>query len=398
MILQYIAVTRNGEKIRGEFVGSKEELVRYLQHDGIVLLSVTESKRKLKKGKYRIDDFASDIEELSYLVGSGLPIDKAIASLMKNLKKEEAVELWESVLSGLREGKQLSVAIKSALKRKGLSIGNFYLNIISVGEEVGNVESALKDVSAHLQFRLGMKRDTISALAYPAFLVAVSILALFFIAYFILPRFASIFTPKDLQNVPAISRIFLSFGQFIHSNASAVFVLFVSAVVLVVFLFSFEKPKRLVVELFQRLPFVRDIVMELHIANLCSSIGAMLKGGVDIAQAMRLAGDITTHRGLKNIIKETAEGLKSGLKISEMWARYSLIPDDVISLVAVGESSATLDEVFEKLGKRHLENFKTKVSKAMTFLEPAMIVILGVFIGMIVVSIMLAVLSLTNVS
>ncbi len=398
MILQYVGVTRNGERVSGEFIGTQDELIRHLQKEGILLISVAESKRRLKKGKYTLSDFAADIEELAYLVGSGLQIDKAIVALLKNIKKDEAIKLWEKVLANLREGKQLSVAIKKAMDGLPISIGDFYLNIISVGEEVGNVEGALKDVSKHLQFRIGLIRDTISALAYPAFLVVVSILAIFFIAYFILPRFASIFTPKDLANVPAISRLFLEFGEFVHSNAGMVVSIFLIVAASVVLLFSFEKPKRMAIEFFEKLPFVRDIVLELHIANLCSSIGAMLRGGVDVAKAMRLAEQVTTHSSLKNVVRETTEGLKKGLKISEVWSRYPVIPDDVVSLVAVGESSAALDEVFEKLGKRHLENFKLKVSKAMTFLEPAMIVLLGVFIGMIVVSIMLAVLSLTNVS
>ena len=101
---------------------------------------------------------------------------------------------------------------------------------------------------------------------------------------------------------------------------------------------------------------------------------------------------------MKNIVLQTAENVKRGIKISDTWSKYSIIPDDVVSLVAVGESSATLGEVFSKLGEKHLEDFKVKISRAMVFLEPAMIVMLGVFIGLIVVSIMLAVLSLTNVS
>jgi len=398
MMLTYTGVTRNGEKISGEFLGTKEELIAHLQQEGIVLLSVKESRRKLKGGKYTLADFASDIEELSYLVASGLQIDKAIITLIRNLKKESAIELWEDVLSQLRGGKQLSVAIKNALNKKKINISEFYINIISVGEEVGNTQHALKDVSKHLQFRLGVVKDTISALTYPAFLVFVSIAAIFFIAYFILPRFATIFTPKDLKHVPALSRIFIEFGQFVHSNAGVVISLFLVAVAGILIVFSFEAPKKAAIRLFEKLPGIRSIALELHIANLCSSIGAMLEGGVDIAKAMRLAERIATHPNLKNIMRETAEALKKGIRISDVWSKYTIIPDDVVSLVAVGENSATLGEVFSKLGERHLNTFKNRVARAMTFLEPIMIVILGVFIGTIVVSIMLAVLSLTNVS
>ncbi len=398
MVLQYTGVTKSGEKVTGEFLGTKEELIKSLQKEGIFLISATESKRKLKGGKYTLSDFSSDIEELSYLVASGLQINKAISTLIKNLKKKSAIDLWEDVLSEIRKGKQLSIAIKQSLEKHKIAIGDFYINIISVGEEVGNVQDSLKDVSRHLRFKTGIIKDTISALTYPAFLIFVSIAAIFFIAYFILPRFATIFTPKDLRHVPALSRSFIEFGKFVHNNAGIVLFSFFMFAALIFIIFSYDKSRKFVVDAAQKLPFIKDIALEIHIANLCSSIGVMLEGGVDTAKAMRLAGKIVSQETLKNIMKETAEGLRRGLKISDVWSKYSIIPDDVISLVAVGESSATLGEVFNKLGIRHLENFKTKVAKAMTFLEPAMIVILGVFIGIIVVSIMLAVLSLTNVS
>ncbi len=398
MILEYVGVTKNGERVTGEFLGSKDELIRSLQKEGIFIVSVRESKRKKKRGKYTIEDFATEVEELSYLVSAGLQIDKAISTMIKNTKKEASVEIWEMVLTQLKEGNQLSVAIKNVLKEKRIPVSDFYINIISVGEEVGNVQQALKDVSKHLQFRLKIKRDTISALGYPIFLVFVSIVAIFFVAYFILPRFSSIFTPKEFKTLPALSKVFIGFGMFIHNNMGMVLSLFFMFIALIVFVFSLEKPRRLILDFIQGLPFLKDIALEFHIANLCSSLGAMLEGGVDIGRALRLAAKITSHRNLKNIVLQTAENVKRGIKISDTWSKYSIIPDDVVSLVAVGESSATLGEVFSKLGEKHLEDFKIKISRAMVFLEPAMIVMLGVFIGLIVVSIMLAVLSLTNVS
>ncbi len=398
MMLQYSGVAKNGEKITGEFFGTKEELVKYSQKEGIILVSITENKRKLKKGKYTLNDFSSDIEELSYLVASGLQIDKAISTLIKNLKKEASINIWENVLVEIKKGKQLSLSIKQVFSDKKIYISDFYINIISVGEEVGNLQDSLKDVSKHLQFKTNMIKDIISALSYPAFLVFISIVAMFFVAYFILPRFATIFTSKDLQHVPALSYTFIKFGQFVHENSETVFFVFFMFIGFTVAIFSLDKPKKAVINFFQSLPLIKDIVLEIYIANLCSSIGVMLNGGVDVAKAMRLAQKIIQHPNLKNIIGETADGLKKGMKISDIWSKYSIIPDDVVSLVAVGEKSATLGEVFNKLGVRHLENFKAKVAQAMTFLEPAMIVLLGIFIGVIVVSIMLAVLSLTNVS
>ncbi len=398
MVLEYVGITKGGERIKGEFLGTKQQLVEALRRDGIFLISVKEAIKKRRKGRYTLDDFSSDSEQLSYLIAAGLQLDKAIKVLIKNSKKEVSVELWNQVLFNLKEGKQLSVALKEAFASKKLSISDFYLNIISVGEEAGNLKRALSDVSKHLQFRLRIKRDAISALSYPIFLIFVSIAAVFFISYFILPKFASIFTPKEFKTLPVLSKLFIGFGQFVHDNTSMVISAFLLILSLLIFIFSSERPRRMVFDFLQRLPFIRGIAIEFHVANLCSSLGAMLEGGVDIGRAMELAARSVTNKSLRNIVSETAESIRKGIKISDVWSKYSIIPDDVVPLVALGEHSAMLGEVFLKLGERHLENFKIKISRAMVFLEPAMIVFLGIFIGLIVISIMLAVLSLTNVS
>jgi len=398
MLLQYKGLAKGGEKISGEFLGTKKELIEKMQAEGILLTDVSEKKRRLKEGRYRLGDFATDIEELSYLVSSGLQINKAIAALIKNLKKKTAIHLWEEILSEIKGGSQFSLAIKNASKNHNFPISDFYINIISVGEEVGNIQSALKDVSEHLQFRDAIIKETNSALAYPAFLIIISIAAIFFIAYFILPRFATIFTAKEMQQIPTISRLLIEFGQFIHNHSSLVLSFSFFIAISISMLFSLDKPRRIALEAIQKLPLIKSVALELQIANLCSSIGVMLKGGVDIGRSMRLSKKIVSDKSLKNIIEETSDGLRKGLKISEMWTKYSIIPDDVISLVAVGEHSAKLGEIFAKLGTRHLMEFKAKIARAMTFLEPTMIIFLGIFIGIIVVSIMMAVISLTNVS
>ncbi len=398
MLLQYNGLAKGGEKISGEFLGTKEELVGKMQTEGILLTAVSEKKRRLKDGRYRLSDFAKDIEELSYLVSSGLQIDKAIVALIKNLKKKTAIHLWEEILSGIRGGRQFSSSIQNASEKQNFAISDFYINIISVGEEVGNIQAALKDVSEHLQFRDAIAKETVSALAYPAFLIMISLAAIFFIAYFILPRFATIFTAKEMQQIPTISRLLIEFGQFIHNNSALVLSFSFFIIISISMLFSLDKPRRIVLEAMQKLPLIKGIALELQIANLCSSIGVMLEGGVDIGRSMRLSKKIVSDKSLKNIIEETADGLRKGLRISEMWTKYSIIPDDVISLVAVGEHSAKLGEIFAKLGTRHLGEFKAKIARAMTFLEPAMIIFLGIFIGTIVVAIMMAVMSLTNVS
>jgi general secretion pathway protein F len=139
------------------------------------------------------------------------------------------------------------------------------------------------------------------------------------------------------------------------------------------------------------------MLLKLELSNIFSSLSAMLRGGVEINRAIKFSISVTSHPQIKNILEETAVELKKGRRISETWGRYSFIPPDVIALVSVGENSANLDEILARLGKKYMEDFKSEISRLLTFLEPAIIVIVGLFIAFIVIAILLAVLSISDV-
>lgn len=398
MFLRYEGVTKNGEKVAGSFLGQKEELVFQLRQKGIFLTAIKEGKRKLKKGQYSLNQFVKDIEQINYLVSAGLQIDKALATLIKNTGKKSVLDFWDEVLRDLKGGKQFSASIKDVAKSNNLPLSEFYINIISVGEEVGNLNGALTKVTEHLQFRNSLIKEVKSALAYPMFLVATSIIALFAIGIFILPKFSSIFSPKEIQALPILSRIILGWGKILNQNLNLVLIGVFIVIAAIFVLFSFSESRNFFKSLFFRLPVFEKVALQVEFANLCASLGTMLMGGVDISRAIKLSQKVVLSRTLRNILEDTRQELKKGLKISEVWRQHQIFPEEIISLVIVGENSASLGDIFSKLGKRYLQDFKMNISRILALLEPVLIIFLGLFVGMIVVAIMLAVVSLNNVA
>jgi len=393
----YEGVTKSGEKITGKFFGTYQELVKELKNEGILLTNIKEETKKQKKGKFTNDNFANTIEELDYLVSSGVQLDKAISIMIKNASKLSVAEFWESVLRKLKEGKTLSISLKETGIEKEFKIPDFYINIISVGEEIGNLHSAFKDIISDLKFRENLKREIRSATAYPIFLLAVSILTVFFVSGFILPKFSEIFTEKELEKLPAISKMTLDFGKMVNQNIDLILIGMFMLVTLIVYGFTSGYFIKNLSKFIYSIPVLKEIALKIELANIFSSLGTMIEGGVDISRALNLSSRIAGNKTLQNILKETVTEIKKGKRISNVWVRYDLIPDNVISIVAVAEQSAKLGEVFKNLGKRYMEEFREDVSRILTFLEPAIIVILGFFVAFIVVSIMLAVVSVSDI-
>ena len=316
--------------------------------------------------------------------------------LVKNSRKASGNKFWGTTLNQLKDGVQFSQALKKASVATDFPLQEFYSSILAVGEEVGSLREACQGLLDHLEFRGSLLKEVKSALAYPLFLLCASLLTAFFVVGFILPRFSSVYSAKEIAQLPMISRYSLSLGNYLDGNMGVLLAGFAIFIIFSIFLCSNTSVRIFLQNAFLRMPLLRDVVLKVELANLFSSLGTMLASGVELSRAIKMSERMVGNRNLRNIIAETSVELKKGQTISSVWNRHTLIPGDAIALVVVGENGARLGEVFTSLGRKFMERFKTQVSTLLTFLEPAIIVLLGGFVGLIVVSIMLAVVSMSD--
>lgn len=394
--IYYEGVSDSGQKVSGRHKGTKSELLRELHSTGILVTRVRVEQEKLQGGRFGFEDLRKTIEQLHYLLVSGVQIDEALGLLVKNARKKTVREFWGEVLKILRDGVPFSQSIKQTARKHDCQMEEFFVNVLVVGEEVGDLKNSLNSLREYLDFKSNMMRGIRSALSYPAFLFIAGVVTVLLVLGLILPRFTSIFSPEELQHLPLVSSLTMSFGNWIHGHPIEILAFFMTAVGGVTLVATSKHLSRLVGRGIGRFPLIHDVVLCLDFARLFSALGTMLGSGVNLCRAIRLCEGVTGNAGLRSIMKETGEELKKGQKLSDTWRRHSLIPNDVVALTAVGETGACLDEIFQRIGKKHMELFKNRAAMLLTFLEPAIIAFLGIFIGFIVISIMLAVVSMSD--
>jgi type II secretory pathway component PulF len=396
-IWNYYGVKPDGVKVSGRFAGTREELLRELAQKQVVLTSLEEVRTKLKEGRYRLPSFFSDIEQLHYLLVAGLPLDAAISSIVKNTRRAAVRKIWGAVLQKIKEGTPFSRALKEAAEEVKFTLPAFYANMIAVGEEVGDIRGALKGLLQHLGFTLEMRKEVRTAFAYPAFLMTASFLTLTFIIAFILPRFSAIYSPEELVQLPWISQAVLGLGQNLADQGPGFYVVLALIASGAIFILQGPAIREKILSCRWYVPYVRGISLQFELSNLFSALGVMLKGGVDLTRALRLSRNVVSSPALSHILDETGQGIKQGRQISHLWSKYAVFPEEVISLVTAGEAGARLPEVFSDIGLRFMEGFKTRVKVLLTFLEPLIIIFLGLVVGVIVVAIMLAVVGMSDI-
>lgn len=395
-LYEYEAIVSSGESIKGVFKGSESDFERMISQKKLTLTNIKKVKEKLDKSKFSNDDFLEFIEELYYLTKSGMPIDRALKMLTKTAKKESQVNILKSILNELKAGEQLSLSLKKALEKEKVKVDSLTISFISTAEEVGDLSNGLFQLFEYLTFQKKIRSDIKQALAYPLFLVGMSVVVAFLIFFLIIPRFSTIFSPEEFEQLPAISHFVLSLGTYLNDHMGTFFVGFAVLAGLIVFVL--KKVEIPWLSIMHRIPKISNIIVDLQLTIVYNAMSTMLVGGLELDKALKQMQKIKLLPELQDLLKNTLFEIKRGQNLSTIFEVSRIIPSSDIALLHVGESSATLDKVFKSLGVRHSDAFNANVKKLLSLLEPAVIVGLGVFIAFIVIAIMMAIMSMTDIA
>lgn len=392
----YSATTKNKEKINGVFNGTKSEFEAFVRSKKLVVTSFKLQTKKLKKGRLSHDEFLAFIEELYYLIKAGMALDKALKLLITTAAKEAQIKLLEAILNDIKGGEQLSIALKRALDAQKIRVDALSIGFIATAEEVGDLGDGLKQLFDYLKFQKSIRGDIKQALSYPIFLMGMSVAVSFLIFFLIIPKFSTIFTPEEFEKLPAISYNVMALGNYLNSHASMVFVVLGMVVALITIYIQTRGINWL--QIFYRTPKLKNLVIDIQLSIVYGALSNMLSGGLEIDKALRQLKKIKLLKDIDDLLTNALSEIKRGVKLSEVFALSSIIPPSDIALLYVGESSASMVEIFKSLSTRHSEAFSRDTKKILAILEPAVIVLLGIFIAFIIVAIMLAVMSISDIA
>ena len=392
---RYVALTKNGDTISSVFIGSSTEFQSLFADRNLTLLSYKEHKKKLATGKFTLDDFKNMIEELSYLMGARIPIDSSLKQMLGTVAKESQREFLETFLNRIKSGVPVSLSLKEASEQVGYPIDNLSVQIIASGEEIGELSSALNKLKERLIFTQQLSSDIKSAMTYPMFLLSLSFVMIFFVFFFIVPKFSTLFSPSEFEKLPALSKTILTFGQFLSTNAQEV--MFVLGLIVVGAVFAFQSIRGKFAAIFFHLPLIGHFISLIQLSYIFNSLGIMITGGIELDRALRQSAKLATVADLRALFDNALSEIKKGHRLSDALSSSPYIPPSAISMIAVGESSARLGDVCLLLGERFSDTFQKEIKRILLLLEPAIIVLMGAMISVVVISIMLAVLSVSDI-
>lgn len=349
-----------------------------------------QGRRKRRAGSEDVLFFTS---KLALLLRSGLPLVKAMSILKTMVLNVEMSNVREALLDRIKSGAPLS----EALQHHPRLFSPLYINMVRAGEQGGNLDKVLGELTEHLERAKALRSSVISALIYPSILSVVAFLSVFLLLGFVVPRFEVLFSNMG-QALPLPTQIVVKMGH-ITSKYGWVFI---GGIILLVIAWrralkrvEFRSWKDGVV---LRLPLIGALSLKYETTIFSRTLGTLLESGVPIIKAVPIAVDTLGNLRIQAAMSRVQESIKQGERLSDTLEKTGMFTEMGVQMIRVGEESGRVEEMLLDLARVYDAEVQELIKRGLTLLEPVLILGLGTVIGAIITSILLGILSVNNLA
>ena len=399
------AAQADGQLIEGRSqAAAADAVLRQLRERGLTPLKVENAAataailvggraRRVDKSPVGRTDVLAFTSELSIMLRAGLALDNALRVLIEMSAKPSVRTLLEGILEDVKGGAPFSRALST---RKEL-FGDFYINMVRSGEASGQMSQVLERLVAHMNRLRALRESVVSATIYPAILLGVALLSLVGMLGFVVPQFEKLFKGMG-DALPLPTRIVMALGQGFRDHGLAIGI----AVLLIGWLAwrwlrspagrAWWQTRVLA------LPVVGALLYKYELTLFARSLGTLLGNGVPLLTGLHIATETVGNAKLRAPLAKMAPQVKEGVRITRAMESTQVFEPLAINLIRVGEETGRIGPMMNELADVLDREVETGIKRALTLLEPILILVLGALIAAIIVSILLGILSINDLA
>ncbi len=408
MIFEYQALTREGSKVSDLLDAPSESsakqklksrglyVVRLAKHEMISkadqsreggtfngLYNKTRKYLSLKLSSKQIGIFS---RQLTTLLNAGMPLLVAITDIIDQIENKHFKRIIVDIKEKLEEGSSFS----NCLARHNYVFSEMYINMVRVGENMGSLDQVIERLAEMEEKKNIIKNKIRSALYYPAFLSLFAIIVIIFLMVSAVPALARIFADMG-KELPLPTRIVLAISGLL---TNLYFILpFIAAVIIIIYMTNryIKTPdgRKKADELKLKLPVIRTFYKKFIVLNFTQNLGILLNNRVDILKSFEIVKKIVRNIIIENQIEEVAKKVREGSSVSNALSKSDFLPKLVLGMINAGESSDQLDGMLIKIGNVYETEMDMTLTGLTSLIEPVIILVLGLIIGMIIISVLL---------
>ena len=405
MLFHYTSLNDNGNKDEGDVEAtSKDSAIAILQSKGITkLLELGEkvdkdnnvfkafTHSKFFKQKISSKDVVLFSRQVATLFEAGVSALRAFRLLAQENEnktlQEEIMEVADDIEGG--------ISLSDALAKKPDLFSNFYVNMVKAGEESGKLNEVFLFLADYLDRNYELNQKIKKALTYPSFVIGTFIVIMVAMLTFVVPKMTAMFTEEGVT-LPLVTRIVVFVSDLFVKYGPITFPLLGIAYFFFKRWTKTEEGKLAVDEFAVKVPVIKNLLQKIFLQGLADNMNTMLSNGVPIVKSIDITTSILDNQVYKKLLERVSEKVQTGKSFSKALYEEPLVPNILVQMVHIGEETGELSYILKNLAAFYRRELDTAIDSMIGLIEPAMIVSLGLGVGVLVSAILLPMYSLSD--
>jgi type IV pilus assembly protein PilC len=393
---RYEAFDPSGARVKGiESAISSGAVHLGLLEKGFQPIEVTEKPNVLKfeitKKKVPRKDVMNFTRQLAVFIRSGIPIMEALEVIVEETQNKLLRGILLRMVDDLRSGDTFAAAASGHPE----AFPTFFVGILESAEMTGNLDGVLNQLADYIDRDQKARSRISAALVYPIVVSVMAVVTVVVLGAFVLPRFVVFFNSLHAK-LPLATRLLLNASGFVSKWWYILFALLVAIIAGFISMRRSPKGRRVMDRVILKLPVVGDLTQTAILERVCRVLSSMLRAGVDLPRSMTITADSANNAVYREALYGIRDEMMEGQGLAGPIARTGLFPGAARQMFRVGEETGSLDQQLEVAASYYNRELETKLERATSLFEPAIIIIMGVVVGFIAVALISAMYGIYN--
>lgn len=399
MLYDYKVTTSQGEEQAGSIDAPSIDLaISSLQRRGLIIVEINPAGEG--RGLRRRISFFERIpqknvvilsRQISTLFEANVPVLNAFRLLAQESDNEYFRKILEEVADDIQGGVRISIAMAKHPKVFSL----FYVNMVKAAEESGKLSETFLYLADYMERSYELMRKARNALVYPIFVIFVFIVVMVLMLVIVIPQLSGVLLESG-QELPLYTKVIVGVSQFFVNYGLILLVIVIAAVA---FLWRWARTKtgKLSVDRFRiTIPYVGDLYRRLYLSRISDNIDTMLESGIPMIKAIEVTSDVVGNEVYRGVLVDATEAIKGGSSVADAFAQSGEIPQIMIQMTRIGEETGKLGYMLKTIARFYKREVDSAVDTLVGLIEPAMIVVLGLMVGVMLAAVLVPIYNITT--
>jgi len=397
-IFKYKAIDREQKTKEGlvEAV-SEDQAAETLQEKDFSVISIKEvafSKKHIQipfLNRIKIKDIAIFSRQFAVMMSANVAMVQALQILVEQTSHVKLKAIISEIADEVDSGSKLS----DALAKRPKIFSEFFVSVVRSGETSGKLDEVLNYLADEIEKDYDMMSKIRGAMIYPAFVLTGLFAVGIIMMVFVIPKLTAIFKESGAE-LPLSTRILIGTSDMLANFWWVILIIVIGLIISLKFYISKPFGRRQLDYIKLKLPVAGKLFQKIYIVRFTRSMHTLIIGGVTISASLKIAADIVSNKIYRELIEETIEEVEDGNSISIVFSRSEEVPKMVSQMMSVGERTGKLDVILERLTNFYARDVDNSIGNLMTLMEPVIMIIMGIGVGIMVASIIMPMYNLSG--